>query len=73
MKKRCAVLLFLLMVVSLTGCGVIGDNNTDSNNRTSARSTVRSYVVDCGNAQEIGNGSCGLTVTSISILGGGGQ
>jgi len=63
----------VIIIVSLLLAGCIGDGNNTGNSKSSNRSTVRSYVVDCGNAQEIGNGSCGLTVTSISILGGGGQ
>ena len=67
MNKIPFVIVIVILLGGLAGC--IGDNNTSSSNR----STVRSYAVDCGEAQTIGNGSCGLTVTSISILGGGGQ
>jgi len=68
MNKHLVVIL-IWAVALLAGCGAIGDNNSHSSNK----STVRSYSVDCGNAASIGNGSCGLTVTSVSILGGGGQ
>lgn len=68
MKHTILTLLNLLLTVTiLTSC--YGGN--DSNNTT--RTTTRSYVVDCGAAEQIGHGSCGLTVTSVSILGGGGQ
>lgn len=38
------------------------------------QTTTRSYGVDCGNAQQIGSGSCGMTITDVFIgIGGGGQ
>lgn len=58
--KRIVIPLVLLAML-LAGC-TPGDG---SNNRTTTNSNNRTYYVDCGNAQTIGSGSCGLTVTGI--------
>lgn len=64
--SMCAVVL-LSAALLLAGC-TSGDG---SNNKTTT--TTRAYYVDCGSAEQIGSGSCGLTVTSITGIGGGGQ
>ena len=71
MRHHWLFLAFRLWALALVAALLVGC--IDGNNTGNHRSTVRSYSVDCGNAQEIGSGSCGLTVTSVSILGGGGQ
>lgn len=64
------ILVLISVAMMLSGC--VGDGSANTS-QTTTKTTVRSYVVDCGEATTIGNGSCGLTVTSVSILGGGGQ
>lgn len=50
------MIVLALVVLALAGCTPDGGVH-DSRNRT--------YAVDCGSAQIIGSGSCGLTVTGI--------
>lgn len=53
LMKRFLVIM-VLAALALVGCAPPGDNSRN-----------RVYSVDCGNAQTIGSGSCGLTVTGV--------
>lgn len=57
--------ILIIILALLAGC-TDGDNSSNT-----TRTNTRSYYVDCGNAQTIGSGSCGLTVTSVTGIGGG--
>ena len=60
-------IILLIVALLLAGCNGISGDGSNNNNRQ----TTRYYHVDCGNAETVGSGSCGLTVTGVNILGGG--
>lgn len=70
MKRVWVFVVLVLLAGLLAGCVPRDNSGNNSNNKT----TTRSYGVDCGNAQQIGSGSCGMTITDVFIgIGGGGQ